>query len=171
MLVTSTKISGPLAVVLVTANALAQCPTTYEVDIIVPSCAEAGSIGGGISETGDIAGWYSCSFGPERAFGWFDGPPIVTVPLVPGYAEMRAYAINQFMQIAGSTSLQLPTRAFLYSNGQSVLLPLLPNTNSSEALALRQNDSGKIVGYCYNNATGNPPWTAVFGTGTLRPWR
>jgi hypothetical protein len=138
------------------SQARAQCFATYEVEIILPVCQEVGAEGAAIAEDGNIAGSYSCSFGPAKAFGLI-GDKLVTVPELPGYTEMLPRAINSTSEIAGDKIDPSPERAFLYSNAATIELPLLPNGNRS-AVGGMQQAGAKVVGY---SAGGGLSLTAV----------
>jgi len=153
-----------LASVLFGLPANAQC--TYDVELIVPDCTYGGGSGEGISTDGSITGSYSCGFGPEKAFGWFGAPPIVTVPILAGYTDMSGRSVNPFMEIAGDIE-NIPSvgvhihHAFLFSGGKTIVLSLLPGANLAEADGIHQALPSTVVGYT-NNTVGGPLAAAVW---------
>jgi probable HAF family extracellular repeat protein len=73
------------------------------------------------------------------------------IPSLPGYTQgSRATGINDADQVAGyaigsSATTGYTDQAFLYSNGTTTGLGVLPGGTSSEATAV--NDAGQVVGF------------------------
>ncbi|WP_329046259.1 hypothetical protein OG738_31125 [Amycolatopsis sp. NBC_01488] len=97
----------------------------------------------GINDNDTVVGAAQLNF-PIRqdAVVWRDGKPAdLAIPL-PGDEEVRAVAINDAGQIAGSG---LDTgKAWLYQNGTTTILPALPGGQVAEAFGITQD--GQVLG-------------------------
>lgn len=96
------------------------------------------SDGSGINALGHVTGSSGDGLSSMRAFVFANG---VMTPrdIFPG-RRVQAVAINASGQIAGSVALPGPSRPFLYSSGQAVVL------GTSEGYGYGLNSSGDVVG-------------------------
>jgi probable HAF family extracellular repeat protein len=103
----------------------------------------------GMNSHGHVVGWYRPLI-ETYPFLWTPEDGLVTLPLLPGYAEGRALAINDRGDIVGRQTLPNGgrNRACLWRDGEAIDLGALPDGKASEALAI--NSAGTIVGWSYN---------------------
>lgn len=161
----SAAYAGALAALLNGAEARGQCQ--YEVTVIEgvwcgPVYGYAATIPLAINECGDIAGYFSCPGGDDRAFLWIsERDDFVIVPTPPGTLASRALDVNDQRVVVGWADMigdSLAYVAFLYDRGDVVPLGVPAGGNISEAEAV--NSSRQVVGYWGNVMTGKPPFSA-----------
>ncbi|MEE9131027.1 MAG: hypothetical protein V3T84_13495 [Phycisphaerales bacterium] len=160
--------AGLAAGVLAASNVVcAQIPCGgYEVTAIIhaPECPPFGfppTVGLGVSEAGDVVGYYRCPAGEDQAFLWIGNEnKFITLPMPPGTLGSAAFDIEG-ARIVGTFDLGgdgLGGLGFLYDfqTDEFTNLGTLPGGTRSEALAV--NTAGQIAGYWGNHIIG--PWQA-----------
>jgi uncharacterized membrane protein len=111
-----------------------------------------------ISSIGDVVGFTGVDpfVAPTSAFVRSNGS-ITVLPPVPGGTTSIARGVSDLGDVAVNGKTQIGTitvtRAFRYTGGQMVPLPLLPGTNSNGAFGMTAD--GVLIGSCANNATPN----------------
>ena len=117
-----------------------------------------------INNSGQIVGFTTVLRGniPYHAFLFSSG--IDLGAMFVGDPQSWATAINNNGQVVGQYD-NSSYHAFLYSGGTMTDLGALPGTASSEAHGI--NDSGQIVGYCFNNVNGAGVDAFIYNNGTM----
>jgi probable HAF family extracellular repeat protein len=111
-----------------------------------------------INDSGQVVGFNSVLRGiANLAFNFTSGGA-----LAPN--QSWATAINNNGQVVGQYD-NSSYHAFLYSGGTETDLGTLPGTASSEAHGI--NDSGQIVGYCFNNVNGAGVAAFIYKNGAM----
>jgi probable HAF family extracellular repeat protein len=122
----------------------ADCPS-YSVDVIaLPFCGLPGYgiFPNGLSSNGDITGVYNTCGGGASAFYWSNG--VLTPFDVNSETFGVGSAINSKLQIVGNKLGEVGQVGFLYDNGKTIDVGMLPGCNFAEAYAI--NESSQIVG-------------------------
>ncbi len=143
-------------------GAYAQIACGYEVQIIqAPFCEPFGfppTRGKGISETGEIVGFYSaCVIGPGRAFRWTEETGLVTLEIPDGFTASGAEDIDSATGwIVGA--LQTPGTdgpfAAVWADGKVFDLGTMPGGDFSNARAIASDPNPIIVGKWGNENVG-----------------
>jgi probable HAF family extracellular repeat protein len=123
---------------------LAQC-LDFHVDVVsLPYCGFGGYgiSPGGLSSNGDVTGWYSVCETDAGAFYWTGGA--LTLFDVGEDAIGGGLDVNSQIQIVGVKNGPTGHVGFLYENGKTIDIGMLPGSNFAEAHAI--NESGQIVG-------------------------
>jgi probable HAF family extracellular repeat protein len=115
----------------------------------------------GISDSGEVAGWYTGYQGElgDQAFVDSPGGDQVLLPAPSTFepGTMQAYAVNDAGQATGYAFLPNGTyHAFLYSNGTTTDLGAPSGFTDSQAFAI--NNAGQVVGNAFNTVTGITQW-------------
>ena len=128
------------AIALIAARSAMAQPYPYVVEDLGPQ----GSVGMGINENGDVAG-----FSLSHAFLWPQGGARVELPGLPGYTSAGAYSINDAGTIAGDSGIELtgapPARAARWTSSSVLSLGTLGTGRFSHAKGI--NGSGHVAGW------------------------
>jgi hypothetical protein len=118
------------------------------------------AIGGGINDSGQVTGSFALGSDNQAFIGTTTG--ITLIPLLPGWANVFGWAINNKGQVAGTVNNVMPysNQAFIGSAAGISLVPLPSGWASSNGVAI--NDSGQVVGY--GTPTGGSSYFAFIGT-------
>ena len=103
----------------------------------------------GISDSGQIAGYFFDGFGV--AHGFLDTSGNFTSIDVPGARDSEALGINNSGQIVGAFADAHGTHGFVNTGGSFTTIDV-PGADITQALGI--NDSGQIVGF-FQDATGH----------------
>jgi probable HAF family extracellular repeat protein len=122
----------------------------YTVDTIsLPFCGFSGYgiSPGGLNDQGDVTGWYSVCEADAGAFYWSNGA--LTLVDVGRDSIGGGFDINSKLQIVGVKNGPAGHVGFLYENGKTIDIGMLPGTNFAEAYAI--NESSIAVGMYNGN--------------------
>ena len=119
-----------------------------------------------INQSGEVAGEYGGGGGPVHAFLYSSGTgQFHDINQLGGYST--ADAINNLGQAAGTTTIGNQTNsqdsAFVYSNGVTQAIGLLPGGESIEVKGI--NDSGDVIGY--SDGTGFSSHAFLYHNGKM----
>ena len=157
------------------SNAVAQC-AGYSVEVFAgPNCQFLPSFAHatGIADNGAICGGYTDCAEVFHPLIWWPNGDVTELPhSADGGDPQYPFELNSAGEVAGRMDLPgQPSpihQAFVYSNGVTLDLGMLPGQNTAEAVAI--NSSSVVVGT--SNNTGFGPLTAfIWQNGKLLPLR
>ena len=140
------------------ANSGGGGPPEYSVEVIPgPFCGIFGyepAVGLGINDLGHICGYHFDCNNDDQPFFWSPETGRVTLELLGGFDDGRAYDLNSSDQVVGWMTKNNKRHATLWNKGEAIELGIPRDGNFSEAFAI--TSAGQVAGVWGNNITGDP---------------